>query len=74
MSEYVAPFEAMLDALFPPARVRAIDRGADWAAERAQVEASGFLDALIPESDGGAGLGPTDAAALWTVLGQRAAA
>lgn len=73
MSDFIGPFEAMLDALFPPARVRAIDDGADWHVERAEVERSGFLDALLPEDRGGAGLALADIVPLWMALGSRAA-
>lgn len=73
MSEVLAPFEAMLDALFPPARVRAIDGGADWSAERIEVEQSGFLDALLDAQAGGAGLPLAEVAPLWIALGARAA-
>lgn len=69
MSEYLAPFEAMLDALFPPERVRAIDAGADWSDERAEIEKSGFLEALA--SEGGLTIG--DVVPLWRALGYRAA-
>ena len=56
MSEFLEPFERMLTALFPPERVRGIDAGAEWASEQAEIERSGFLDALVPEGSGGAGL------------------
>lgn len=69
MSEILAPFEAMLDALFPLARVRDIDAGADWSRELAEVQASGFLDALAP----GSGLTLTEVVPLWRALGHRAA-
>ncbi|ANY20834.1 Acryloyl-CoA reductase (NADH) [Tsuneonella dongtanensis] len=68
MSEVLAPFEAMLDRLFPLQRVRAIDGGADWAAELSEVEASGFLDALVP-----GGLSLADVVPLWRAIGQRGA-
>lgn len=41
MSDILAPFEAMLDRLFPPARVRAIDAGDGWLQERTAVEELG---------------------------------
>ena len=69
MSEYLAPFEAMLDTLFPPGRIRAIDAGADWSDERAEVEKSGFLEALASED----GLPIGDVVTLWRALGYRAA-
>ena len=73
MSEFLEPFERMLTALFPPDRVRAIDGGAEWEAERAEIEQSGFLDALVPEASGGAGLSLADTTELWRALGRNAA-
>ena len=73
MSEFLAPFEAMLATLFTPARVRAIDGGEDWSAERAEVDRSGFLDALAEEAAGGAGLSFADVVPLWRALGAHAA-
>ncbi|MFA9201382.1 MAG: acyl-CoA dehydrogenase family protein [Cypionkella sp.] len=69
MSEYLAPFEAMLAALFPPERVRAIDGGADWSRERGEVERSGFLDALAGEDR----LPFAVVADLWRAIGTHAA-
>lgn len=69
MSDILAPFEAMLDALFPLARVRAIDAGDDWTHEREAVEASGFLDAFAPRS----GLSLAEVVPLWRALGRGAA-
>lgn len=69
MSELSSPFQAMLEALFPLARVRAIDAGGDWTREREAVEASGFLDALAPDS----GLTLAEVAPLWRAIGQCAA-
>jgi acyl-CoA dehydrogenase len=44
-----------------PAAVRALRAGGSPAALWGEIEASGFLDALVPETAGGAGLGPGDA-------------
>lgn len=71
--EFLAPFERMLADLFPPARVRAIDAGEDSAAEWAAVEASGFLDALVPEDAGGAGLSLAMVVPLFMALGRHVA-
>ncbi len=73
MSEFLEPFERMLTALFPPDRVRAIDGGAEWTEERGEIDQSGFLDALMPEASGGAGLSLSDSAELWRALGRNAA-
>ncbi|MGN6500905.1 MAG: acyl-CoA dehydrogenase family protein [Tsuneonella sp.] len=72
-SELLEPFERMLAQLFPPARVRAIDAGGNWDAERTEIEASGFLDALAPEDAGGAGLSFAAVAPLFIALGRHAA-
>ena len=73
MSEFLEPFERMLTALFPPERVRAIDAGGEWSDELPEVEQSGFLEALVPEASGGAGLRLADATELWRALGRNAA-
>jgi alkylation response protein AidB-like acyl-CoA dehydrogenase len=73
MSEFLEPFERMLTALFPPDRVRAIDAGGEWNRELADIEQSGFLDALVTEEAGGAGLTRADAADLWRAIGRSAA-
>lgn len=73
MSEYLAPFEAMLATLFPPTRVREIGAGGDWSAEQAEIERSGFLDALAQEAAGGAALPFGDVVPLWRALGAYAA-
>lgn len=67
MSEIADQFDRMLARLFPPARVRAIDGGDAWDAERAEIEGSGFLDALP------SGLPLADVVPLWTALGRHAA-
>jgi acyl-CoA dehydrogenase len=73
MSEFLEPFERMLTLLFPPKRVRAIDGGAEWPGERAEIEQSGFLGAQVPEASGGAGLSLADTVELWRALGRNAA-
>lgn len=75
-NEFLEPFEQMLGEVFPPAAVRAIEAGAsdtggDEAAMQA-VEESGFLDALVAEDAGGAGLAIADVAPLWMALGRHA--
>ncbi|WP_126176988.1 acyl-CoA dehydrogenase family protein [Tsuneonella rigui] len=73
MSEFLEPFERMLTALFPPDRVRAIDGGGEWEHERTEIEQSGFLDAMVPEASGGAGLSLADTSDLWRAVGRNAA-
>lgn len=70
--ELLDPFERMLAALFPPARVRAIEAGADWRGEWAALAESGFLDAMVAESSGGAGLSLAGALPLLMALGAHA--
>jgi acyl-CoA dehydrogenase len=71
-NELLEPFDRMLADAAPPDVVRAVDGGASaedcWLA----VAASGFLDALVPEDAGGAGLSLTDIDPLLRALGARA--
>lgn len=67
MREVAHQFDRMLAGLFPPERVRAIDAGGDWGAERAEIESSGFLDALA------SGLPLSDIVPLWSAVGRYAA-
>jgi alkylation response protein AidB-like acyl-CoA dehydrogenase len=73
MSEFLEPFERMITSLFPPDRVRAIDAGGEWDRELGDIEQSGFLDAMVAESSGGAGLSLADAVDLWRAIGRNAA-
>lgn len=50
------PFRRMLEELSPPAAVRAAEASGDIGAIWSGIAASGFLDALLPEDAGGAGL------------------
>ena len=52
----VEAFDRLLDAHCPPAVVRSAEAGSFPSALAAELEASGFLDLLVPESAGGAGL------------------
>lgn len=72
MSEFLEPFERMLEALCPPATVRAIEAGESGAALWTGVAESGFLDALAPDARGGAGLTLAEVGALWQALGRHA--
>ena len=56
MTDLSDPFERLLEAHCTPAQVRAIEGGEPAAALWDVLCASGFLDALVPESRGGAGL------------------
>jgi acyl-CoA dehydrogenase len=72
MSEFLEPFERMLEALSPPATVRAIETGDSAQALWSAIAESGFLDALVPEARGGAGLPLAEVGALWQALGRYA--
>jgi acyl-CoA dehydrogenase len=66
MDELTEPFERMLGQLFPPARVRAIDGGGTWDEEHAEIDRSGFLDAL-------GSLSCAEVTSLWRAIGRHAA-
>ncbi len=55
-----------------PAVVRRIERGGDSAALWTRLVDSGFLDAMVPESAGGAGLSLAEAFELFVVVGRHA--
>src|SRR3546814_7183590 len=63
-TELLAPFERLLESACTPAVVRAIEAGGDAATLWDAIEASGFLDALVPEAQGGAGLALADMAPI----------
>ncbi|NYF33960.1 acyl-CoA dehydrogenase family protein [Sphingopyxis sp. JAI108] len=72
MSEFLEPFERMLENVSTPAAVRAIERGGSPDAMWQAFAESGFLDALVPEERGGAGLALADIQPLWMALGRHA--
>ncbi|WP_428685381.1 acyl-CoA dehydrogenase family protein [Sphingopyxis sp.] len=72
MSEFLEPFERMLEALSPPAAVRAIEAGEGAEGLWSGIAESGFLDALVPEERGGAGLSLAEVGSLWQALGGHA--
>ena len=67
--ELLDPFVRMLESVASPAQVRAIEAGGTTTALWEAVEASGYLDALVPEVLGGAGLSLADAFPLFHALG-----
>lgn len=69
---FSAPFERLLADHCPPAEVRRIEAGGSPAALHAALAESGFLDALVPESEGGAGLAPAEAFPLFVAEGRHA--
>ncbi|MFN3459175.1 MAG: acyl-CoA dehydrogenase family protein, partial [Novosphingobium sp.] len=72
MNELLEPFVRMLDAAATPAVVRAIEHGGSAAALWQEIAESGFLDALVAEEHGGAGLALGDIEPLVEALGARA--
>lgn len=71
-NELLEPFERLLADAAPPAMVRGIDEGASAEVCWSTIADSGFLDALVPEDSGGAGLGLAEIAPLLCALGSRA--
>lgn len=69
--ELVHPFARMLSSAVPTSLVRSIEQGGTADALWADIVQSGYLDALVPESAGGAGLDGLCAHALWQELGRR---
>jgi len=53
---FAEAMEQLLNDRCTPARIRLIEQGGDTATLWAELQASGFADALLPESAGGAGL------------------
>lgn len=62
--------DRQLAAECPPARVREIERGGDASPLWQQLQDSGFLDAMLPEAAGGAGLMLAEAATLFAIEGR----
>jgi acyl-CoA dehydrogenase len=71
-SELLDPFVRLLDDCAAPATVRAIDNGGDAAPLWQAIAASGYLDALIPDGQGGVGLDLATLAPLIEALGAHA--
>lgn len=71
-AEFIEPFAKLLDEVASPAAVRAVERGGSAQAMWDAVNASGYLDALIGEDAGGAGLPPLVVQALLQEVGRRA--
>lgn len=72
MNELLEPFIRMLDAAAPSAVVRAIESGQSAAPLWQEIAESGFLDALVAEEHGGAGLTLADIEPLIEALGAHA--
>lgn len=71
-NELLEPFDRMLADAAPPAVVRAIDGGGEIAGLWDMIAGSGFLDALVAEDMGGAGLSLAEIEPLLRALGARA--
>ncbi|HPO20785.1 MAG TPA: acyl-CoA dehydrogenase family protein [Rubrivivax sp.] len=72
MNEFAESLDRLLTEQCPPARVRAIERGADTAPLWQALEQSGFLDAMVPAERDGAGLALAEAFDLFTLQGRHA--
>jgi len=72
MSELIDPFARMVEDACTPAAVRAVEEGGDPAPLWSAFVDSGFLDALVPEEAGGAGLSLAQLVPLFAILGGRA--
>jgi acyl-CoA dehydrogenase len=68
--EFLDPFVRMLESIASPAQIRAIADGAPVAPLLETVDASGYLDALVPEHHGGAGLSLAEGFHLFHALGK----
>ena len=62
--------DRLLAAECPPARVREIERGEEADSLWRPLQDSGFLDAMLPEAAGGAGLTLAEAATLFAIEGR----
>lgn len=72
MEELTDPFRRLLADACPSGVVRAIERGGAWQPLWDAFAESGFLDALVAERHGGAGLALADVAPLFALLGASA--
>lgn len=72
--EFLDPFARLLESACPPEANRSIEAGQDWQGAWAEIAQSGFLDALVPEEQGGAGLSLAGATPLFALIGARAVA
>ena len=69
MNELLEPFVRMLGEIATPAAIRALEAGGSADAIWAELAASGFLDALVGEAHGGAGLALADIEPLVEAMG-----
>lgn len=69
-NELLEPFARMLEGLATPAAVRAVEQGGSAEAMWTEILESGFLDALVAEDLGGAGLSLGEVRPLIEALGR----
>jgi acyl-CoA dehydrogenase len=72
MSELIDPFARLIEDVCTPAAIREIEQGGGTGPMWNAFLESGFLDALVAEESGGAGLSLSDAAPLIALLGRHA--
>ncbi len=72
MQELIDPFARLIEDVCTPAAIRVVEGGGDANAMWDAFVESGFLDALVAEESGGAGLSLADAAPLLELLGRHA--
>jgi len=70
--DLLEPFTRMLASACPPAVVRAVEAGEPWEPLWDEIAESGFLDALVAEERGGAGLPLAEVEPLFEALGAHA--
>lgn len=69
MNELLEPFRRLLESTVTPAAVRAVEVGGSWKSMWHAISESGFLDALVDEDHGGAGLTLADMGPLFQAIG-----
>lgn len=72
MNELLEPFAGMLDSAVSPDAIRSLENDGNAQEMWDAVAASGFLDALVSEEAGGAGLSLEEVGPLWLELGRHA--
>lgn len=72
LNELAEPFGRLLASVSMPAAVRDIEAGGSASAMWESISASGFLDAVVDETSGGAGLDLADVEPLFELIGAHA--
>jgi acyl-CoA dehydrogenase len=70
VDELLEPFNRLLDGISQPTALRRAERCDDDGSAWHALCDSGFLDAMLPEADGGAGLSPSALAPLFIACGR----